>query len=85
MRDIIDKKKKRGPIISAVVIIAILGIYLAAFLYPVVGEALGDTIGVVFLIVYGLFIVAVIVGVLAALRQRLKEIEGGEEEDAKKY
>lgn len=37
------------------------------------------------LIVYGLLIVAVILGVLAALRQRLKEIESGEEEDAKQY
>jgi len=34
---------------------------------------------------YGLIIVAVIIGVIFALRQRLKEIEGGEEEDAKQY
>ena len=34
---------------------------------------------------YSLMIVAMIVGVLMALRQRLREIRGGEEEDAKKY
>ena len=50
-----------------------------------VREAYGDGIAIGFLAVYGLVLVAVIVGVLAALGQRLKEIEGGEEEDAKKY
>ena len=30
-------------------------------------------------------IIAVIFGILAALRQRLKEIESGEEEEARKY
>jgi len=39
----------------------------------------------IFLLLYGGLIVAVVFGVIAALRQRLKEIEGGEEEDAKKY
>ncbi len=34
---------------------------------------------------YALIGGAVIVGVLLALAQRLKEIDGGEEEDAKKY
>ena len=41
--------------------------------------------GAFFLLLYGGLIVAVVFGVIAALRQRLKEIEGGEEEDAKKY
>ena len=38
-----------------------------------------------FLLIYGGVIVAAIVGVVAALRQRLQEIESGEEEDAKQY
>ena len=36
-------------------------------------------------VVAHLFFVNIIVGVLLALAQRLKEIDGGEEEDAKKY
>ena len=34
---------------------------------------------------YALLGLAVVAGVIAALCQRLREIKGGEEEDAKKY
>lgn len=78
-------KKKWGTILSAAVIIAVLGIYLAVLLLPVWGENLGDAVLLALLILYSLILIAVIVGVLAALRQRLREIEGGEEDDAKKY
>ena len=78
-------KKKRAAILSAAVIVGLLGIVIATVLVPLVREAYGDGIAIGFLAVYGLVLVAVIVGVLAALGQRLKEIEGGEEEDAKKY
>lgn len=40
---------------------------------------------VVILILYALVLLAVIVGVVIALIQRLREIERGEEEDARKY
>lgn len=78
-------RKKRAAILCAVVIIAILGIYLAAFLYPLLGASFGESVAVGILLVYGLLIAAVILGVLIALRQRLKELNSGEEEDAKKY
>ena len=39
----------------------------------------------VILILYALVLLAVIVGVVIALIQRLREIERGEEEDARKY
>ena len=39
----------------------------------------------VLLLFYAGGIIAVIFGVIAALRQRLEEIERGEEEEAKKY
>ena len=78
-------RKKRAPIICAAVIIGLLAVFLATILFPLVGASYGEWIALGFLAVYGLVIVAVIVGVLAALRQRLKEIESGEEEDAKKY
>lgn len=83
MRD--TTKKKRASILSAAVIVGLLGIVIATVLVPLVRETYGDGIAIGFLVVYGLVLVAVIVGVLAALGQRLKEIEGGEEEDAKKY
>ena len=83
MRD--TTKKKRASILSAAVIVGLVGIVIATVLVPLVREAYGDGIAIGFLAVYGLILVAVIVGVLEALGQRLKEIEGGEEEDAKKY
>lgn len=83
MRD--TTKKKRGAVVSAAVIVGMVGLILAAVLVPLIREVYGEGIAVGFLVAYGLALVAVIVGVLAALGQRLKEIEGGEEEDAKKY
>ena len=38
-----------------------------------------------FLLIYGGIILAIILGIAAALRQRLRELESGEEEDARKY
>lgn len=85
MQNDTKNSKKKAPIIIAAMIIAILGIFLATILFPLIGEAYGELLAVGFLLIYGGLIVAVIVGVIAALRQRLKEIEGGEEEDAKQY
>ena len=38
-----------------------------------------------FLLIYGVLGGAVVVGVMLALRQRLREIDGGEEDDAAQY
>lgn len=78
-------KKKKAPIICAVVVIAFFGIFLATILFPLMGEAGGEALAVGFLLLYAGVVVAAIIGVVAALCQRLREIEGGEEEDAKKY
>ena len=77
--------KKWTAILCAAVVVGLLGLFLAAILFPLIGEACGEAVAMGFLLVYGLGIVAVIVGVLMALRQRLKEIKGGEEDEAKKY
>lgn len=37
------------------------------------------------MIVYAVLAVAIVLGVLRAMVQRLREIQGGEEEDARKY
>ncbi len=77
--------KKRGSILSAVVIISVLAVFVGFIIFPLLSEMAGMLFAAMLLLVYGGVIVAVIVGVIAALRQRLREIEGGEEEEAKKY
>jgi len=85
MQDATKRNKKRSPIISAVIIIVLLGIFLAVMVVPLLGDAEEALLVIGIIGFYGLIIVAVIIGVIFALRQRLKEIEGGEEEDAKQY
>ena len=80
----IKKDKKRASILSAVVIISILAVFVGFILVPLVSEMGGMLFAVAILLLYAGGIVAVIFGVIAALRQRLEEIEGGEEEEAKK-
>ena len=77
--------KKRGSILSAVVIISILAVFVGFILFPLISEMGGILFAAVILLLYAGGIVAVIFGIIAALRQRLEEIEGGEEEEAKKY
>ena len=62
--------------------IGLLAAYLAVNLFALIGETHGELFALIFLLLYGRLIVAVVFGVIAALRQRLKEIEGGEEEEA---
>ena len=79
------ENKKRASILSAVVIIAVLAVFVGFILFPLVSEMGGLFFAVMILLVYAGGIVAVIFGILAALRQRLREIESGEEEEAKQY
>ena len=78
-------KKKKAPIICAVIIIGLLGILLGIVIYPILTEANGELAAICIIALYGILILATIIGIIIALKQRLKEIEGGEEEDAKKY
>jgi hypothetical protein len=77
--------QKRASILSAVVIIAVLAVFVGFILFPLISEMGGLFFAVMILLVYAGGIVAVILGILAALRQRLREIESGEEEEAKQY
>ena len=78
------KNIKRGAIFSALAVVSFFALYLA-LLATAILEAPSDVIGWVAVILAGSVFVAIIVGVLLALSQRLKEIDGGEEEDARKY
>ena len=77
--------KKRGAVISAVIIITMLAVFVGFILFPLISEMGGVFFAVMLLMLYIAGILAVIFGIIAALKQRLEEIESGEEEEAKKY
>lgn len=85
MQSDIKKRKRVAPIVCAAVVIALLLVYLIVFLVPVLGAEVGDGLAIALLMICALSLLAVIGGVVLALRQRLREIEVGEEEDAKQY
>ena len=79
------RQKKRAPILCAAVLVLLLGVFLGVVLLPLLWMG-RDTAGVVtILLIYALAVAAVMAGVLAALRQRLREIDKGEEDEAKLY
>ena len=85
MQKSIKKKKYIGSMVSAAVMIGMMGVILAILLVPLLMENLTETVAVLILGFYALMIIAIIVGILLALRQRIKEIEGGEEDAASQY
>ncbi|MBR5474525.1 MAG: hypothetical protein IKU83_03835 [Lachnospiraceae bacterium] len=86
MQNTTDKKSKKiAPIVCAIIIIGLLALYFGLILFPILGIGMNDGLGIGILLLYGLIILAIIGGLLLALKQRLHEIEGGEEDEAKKY
>ena len=79
------KSKKVAPIVCAVLMIGIMAACLAALCYPMLDASVGGMAVMGILALYGILIVAIIIGVIVALVQRLKEIEGGEEDAAAQY
>lgn len=77
--------KKRGAIISGVVVLAALGVYICLVLFALVSESYGDAIGTVAVAIAVAILLFICAGVVIALRQRLRELDSGEEEDARKY
>ncbi len=87
MRKSTDGKSWRGAVLSAVVIAVptlLLGGLFLAFALGVL-DAGGEGFAAGLLAVYGLVLLAVVVGVFIALRQRGKELQRGEADEAKKY
>lgn len=74
-------RKKRAAVIAASVIILWLGGVLGLFLRMSVSEPVPIGFVLIFVGVGS----AVIIGILAALYQRIREIKGGEEDEASKY
>lgn len=79
-------KKKIAPIVITVLVVAYLTPLIAVVL--ALAGFLGQREGLPalpFLLGYALLGGAVVVGVILALHQRLREIDGGEEEEASQY
>ena len=87
MRSNSDSKKQWGAILSALVVLLWLAGLVAVVIFAAVEAAREGAIGAGALLVllYGTLGGAAMVGILIALRQRLQEIEGGEEDDAAQY
>ena len=83
------RRKKFAPLACAVAALGVLGVLLGLVLLPVVlprlGIGTGDGAAAVVLVLYALALLAVMGGVIAATLQRLREIDRGEEDDAKQY
>ena len=74
-------QKKRAPIISTMVMIVMMIAFMGLFLWG----AKVDPIPLPLLLFFMAIPIAVIIGVLMALKERMKQIEGGEEDAARKY
>ena len=87
MRSDSDREKRRGAILSTVVVLLWLAGLVALIVFAAIEAARDGAAGVGALLVllYGTAGGAAIVGILLALRQRLREIDGGEEDDASQY
>ena len=77
-----NSKKKTGALIAAVIVI-LAAAMIAFFVFIIRGEDVAGADGILW--IYVALLASVAVGVLAALRQRFKEIKKGEEDEAKKY
>ena len=74
-------KRRRAPIIAAAVMVVLMVICIGF----VAWAAKVDPIPIPLLLIIMAIPAAVIVGVLLALKERMKQIEGGEEDAARKY
>ena len=78
-----DKKtRKRASIVAAVIAIAFMVWFLGIMAYAFAAEPEAPVLLILFVVAFPLI---GIVGTVLALRERLKEIEGGELDEASKY
>ena len=79
--------KRKGSILSAaVVLLWLAGLILAVALTALEAARAGECgAAALLLALYGVLGGAAVIGVVLALRQRLREIAGGEEDDAAQY
>ena len=80
-----EKNKKIAPVICAAAVVLLMLGYIAIFVWAMLSDIGSMGMVAVIVAIYTVILGAIIVGVLVALHQRLREIEGGEEDDARKY
>lgn len=73
-----------GAVLAATGTALVVILFVGSLLWTMLQEgSLPAAAGI--MIVYGIFGAAVVIGVFAAMGQRLREIKGGEEDEARKY
>lgn len=75
------EKKKLGAILSGVVVSGCALLFIGWILYMNSIEH----VPILFLLYFLIPLSMVVIGILIALKQRIKEINGGEEDEARKY
>lgn len=81
-----NTKKKIAPVIITILVILYLLPPLMTVILAAIGLAGTELREIaVFLVFYALIGGAVVIGIIRALSQRLREIDGGEEDEASKY
>ncbi|MCI6054593.1 hypothetical protein [Dysosmobacter sp.] len=85
MRGNTDRRRGAlGAVIAATGTALVVVLFIGSLLWVMLEEGpVPAAVGI--MIVYGLFGAAVVIGVFAAMFQRLREIRKGEEENARKY
>ena len=78
----IHMKKKLGAVIGATVMIVMMGLVLGTLIY---GYTKDTQFPLWALLIFAVPMIAVITGVIVAMRSRMKEIDKGEEDEAAKY
>ena len=78
----IHMKKKLGAVIGATVMIVMMGLVLGTLIY---GYTQDTQFPLWALFIFAVPMIAVITGVIVAMRSRMKEIDKGEEDEAAKY
>lgn len=74
-------RKKLAPIIITIAVVIFSLAYVSLFVFLAVSAPETLIVSVIAIVIY----LGVCIGVVAALRERIKEINGGEEDEALKY
>ena len=78
----INRKKKTGAIAAAAIICVLLLILFGAMVNDII---IADSAPIMTMLIPGIIILCILIGTIVVLVQRIKEINGGEEYDARKY
>lgn len=78
-----NSDRKSGAILSALLLIIVALLFASIIVLVIPG--INNVIAIGFLLLYVAAILTVVIGILIALFQRLKELKNGEAEAAEKY